>query len=253
MKRYILLIFFAVCLVSIGGIFLFGSFRSKKSQTVEIVRKFEKDSAFVQDNLSDLPLMLYENKAGTKDYFVILISGDGGWRGFIDQVAKKMSSKGISVVGLNLVGYLDKEKSPSQIASDIHRIINNFSHSWKKQKVLIGGYSFGGEIIPFFFNQLNTEDQDKIDKIFFIAISSLADFKVSPIYYYNPKKSKPVLPEIQKINDEKFIFFCDNTNESICKHLPARNGYKVIQLNYNHLFLGHYKEVCDIIAKNVVE
>jgi type IV secretory pathway VirJ component len=252
MKKIFLFISIAVLSIILAGMFIFGSLQNSINQTSEIRKKFENDTAFIQDDLKDLPLLLFENKNSEKDYFVIIISGDGGWRGFIDNVGKTISEKGPSVVGLNLIPYLSQEKSPEQIAKDIHRIIYNFSHTWKKKKVLIGGYSFGGEIIPFFYNMMDENDQSSIEKIFFIAISNAADFKVSPIYYYNPKKSKPVLPEIQKISDEKFIFFCDNTNESICKSLPGQNHYKIVQLNYSHLFLGHFKEVANIIAQNVV-
>jgi len=231
---------------------VFGMCHSSRNQTVEITQKFAKDTAFVKDDLKDLPLLLFENKNSEKDYFVILISGDGGWRGFIDIVAKTISEHGPSVVGLNLVGYLNQEKTPEQISRDIQRIIRNFSHLWNKKKVVIGGYSFGGEIIPFFYNKMTYEEQNNIQKIFFIAISNAADFKVSPIYYYNPKKSKPVLPQLQNIEPNKMIFFCDNSNENICKSITDQNKYKLIQLNYSHLFLGHFKEVATIVSQNIV-
>jgi type IV secretory pathway VirJ component len=253
MKKYIFIISIPLVIILLTGLLALNALQNNKNQTLEITKKFENDSAFVQDDLKDLPLLLFENKDSKKDYFVILISGDGGWRGFINNVAKAISEKGVSVIGLNLLPYLGTEKSPDQIAKDIHRIIYNFSHTWKKRKVLVGGYSFGGEIIPFFYNKMEKTEKEQVEKLFLIAISNAADFKVSPVYYYNPKNSKPVLPQIQNIPDEKLIFICDNMNESICRLFPGGSTYKTIKLDYNHLFLGHFKEVAEIIAQNVVD
>jgi type IV secretory pathway VirJ component len=252
MKKYLILVSILFISIVLAGLFIFSTFRDTQNETVEIDQEFDKDTAFIHDDLDDLPLLLFENKDSKKDYFIILISGDGGWRGFINIVGKVISEQGVSVVGLNLIPYLSEEKSPEQIAKDIHRIIYNFSHTWKKKKVLIGGYSFGGEIIPFFYNKMDKKDQAQVEKIFFIAISNAADFKVSPIYSYDPDNSEPVLPQIQKIANDKFIFLCDNSDESICNDLPENNHYKIIQLDYDHLFIGHFKEAAEIIAQNVV-
>jgi type IV secretory pathway VirJ component len=252
MKKYIFLILIPFFIITGAGLFIFNSIIKNKNKIAEIDQEFKHDTAFIHDDLKDLPLLLFENKDSKKDYFVILISGDGGWKGFINVVAKTFSEKGVSVVGLNLVPYLNAEKSPEQIAKDIQRIMYNFYYVWKKKKVLLCGYSFGGEIIPFFYNKMNKSDQNLVEKIFLVAISNAADFKVSPIYYYNPKKSKPVLPQIDSIPAEKFVFICDNTKESICESLTEQNQFKTVQLDYSHLFLGHFKEVASVIAENIV-
>jgi hypothetical protein len=100
---------------------------------------------------------------------------------------------------------------------------------------------------------MDASDQNKVEKLFLIVTSKDADFQENPLYYYNPKNSKPVMPQIQNIENGKFIFFCDNTNESICKVLPGNSHFKSIQLDYGHMFLGHFKEVANIIANHVVD
>lgn len=82
--------------------------------------------------------------------------------------------------------------------------------------------------------------------------STGADFKVSPIYFYNPSDSKPVLPELLKTDKEKFIIFCDKQKRSLCKVLKDKDNFKTIDLNAGHMFTGKYKEVCEIITKNII-
>jgi type IV secretory pathway VirJ component len=226
--------------------------RNKRQQSLEIKKKFAKDSTFIKDDLTDLPLLLFQNDKLKKDYFVILFSGDGGWRDFSDTLAKIISSKGINVIGFNTIPYFDTLRSPERVAKDLERIIRNFSHAFGKQHVLIGGYSFGSEILPFVYNKLETEFKDKVTDVFMVGPSTGADFKVSPVYYYNPYDSKPVYPELLKTDKEKFTIFCDNQKRSLCKLFKRKDNLKTIPLNSGHMFTGKYREVAELIAKNII-
>lgn len=228
------------------------STRNKKQQSLEIKKEFANDSNFIKDDLTDLPLLLFENDKLKKDYFVIMFPGDGGWRDFSDTLAKTISSKGINVIGFNTIPYFDTLRSPEIIAKDLQRIILNFSHALNKKYVMLGGYSFGAEILPFIYNKLDKEYKDKVHNVFMIGPSIGADFKVSQVYYYNPSDSKPVLPELLKTDKEKFIIFCDKQKRSLCKVLKDKDNLRTIDLNSGHLFSGKYKEVCEIIAKNII-
>jgi type IV secretory pathway VirJ component len=138
MKKIIFFASIVIMGISFTGMYILGVFQNDKNQTAEIEKKIEKDSVFIKDDLKDLPLLLFENTKSEKDYFVILFSGDGGWRGFIHQLAQTISDKGTSVVRVNVLYYLKHEKKPEQIAKDIHRIINNFLiHGIKKMSSLV--------------------------------------------------------------------------------------------------------------------
>ncbi len=250
MKKKIIILLFTLFILT-TSFFVCYSMWGTKNQSVEIKNEFKKDSIFIQDDLSDLPLIKFDAINSKKDYFVILISGDGGWRGFINKVGQKISEKGIPVIGLNTIPYLDTLRTPQRIAHDINRIIKNFSHIWKKDKAFVGGYSFGGEIIPFAYNSMDAKEKSIIEKIFLIAPSNLADFKVSRTYTYNPKKSKPVIPELINIEASKLIIFCDTQTETICKYLPQNQNYDVTKLPYSHLFIGKTDEVSETIASKL--
>jgi type IV secretory pathway VirJ component len=106
MKKYILLLLIPIFIITGAGLFIISSKFKNKNKIAEIDKEFKRDKAFIHDDLDDLPLLLFENKDSKKDYFVILLSGDGGRKGFINVVAKTISEKGVSVVGLNLLPFL---------------------------------------------------------------------------------------------------------------------------------------------------
>jgi type IV secretory pathway VirJ component len=250
--RKILILLVIVTILIFIAYQIIKSTRIEKQQSLEIKKKYAKDSTFIKDDLTDLPLLQFENDKLKKDYYVILFPGDGGWRDFSDTLAKIISDKGINVIGFNTIPYFDTLRSPEKVAKDVQRIIWNFSHVLKKQHVLLSGYSFGAEILPFVYNKLDQEYKNCVSKVFMIAPSKGADFKVSPVYYYAASDSKPVLPELLGTDKEKFIVFCDNQKSSLCRVIGDNDAIKTVDLNSGHMFTGKYREVSEIIARNII-
>lgn len=247
---WIPLIFIAILIIAI----IFYNFSHVElKQSAAIKAHYSKDSTFIRDDLTDLPLLKFGNDTTGKDYFVILFSGDGGWRGFINTCATTISEKGVSVVGFNVLPYFDSVRSPQKIASDITRIVNNFGHVWNKKYFIIGGYSFSAEILPFVYNAFSDQMKQRTKKVFMIAPSTLADFKASRNYRYDESKSLPVIKEFIKTDQKKYIIFCDDQDGSLCGILPSDSPAKVVDLKSGHLFIGKTKEVSEIIANEIIQ
>jgi type IV secretory pathway VirJ component len=226
--------------------------KDKYNHSAEITKQYKSFSSFQADSLTDLPLLRFEAKVSRKNFFVIFIPGDGGWRDVIKTISKDLAKKGINVVGINSIPYFSKEKTAAQVAKDIQRIIVNFSQVWKTDSVIIGGYSFGAEIMPFVYNELDSQFKQKVKKILLIGPTEFADFKVNPVYYYNSKYSKLVLPELLKIEPFKTLTICDKSKESIYSQLKKFNNYPIISVPYGHQFTGHFKDISKIISKRLV-
>jgi type IV secretory pathway VirJ component len=244
--RLLKIIFFAVLIISVGTIAVL-LHKDKYNQTSEIIKKYKNSQEFKKDCLVDLPLLKFEAKVNRKNFFVIFFPGDGGWRDVVDYMSKHLADNGINVVGFNTIPYFSNIKSPEKIAIDIERIITNFSSIWKIDSVVLGGYSFGAEILPFIYNHLDSISKKKVKKMFMLAPSNMADFKVSPIYYYPSANSKPVLPEMKKIDSKLFLIFCDRYRETICKCISPQSPYTIIKLNYGHLFIRHFKDISNAV------
>ena len=240
-----------VLLLALGGAVFVATRPDPYNQSGQIARLFGADPFFRKDNLSDLPLLEFPAKTHSNDYLVILFAGDGGWKGLVDVLAKHFSAAGTPVVGLNSAGYFNVTRSPADIARVVERISRNFGHAWRRKKIILMGYSFSAEVLPFAYNALPPAVQPYIARIVMLAPSNWADFKSSPIYYYSPKTSLQVLPELRKMPPAKLLIVCDNTKYSIRRALPPRAALPVVLLDVDHNFNGRYAWLAGLLARTL--
>lgn len=220
----------------------------RKSETKQINRIFSSDSCFKRDSLMDLSLIYFPNDTSKKDCFVIIVPGDGGWAGFIVKWAADLQKSGYAVIGFNTVPYFVKEQTPQSFSADLARVITNFSHALKKKKVILGGYSYGAELLPFAYNCFDSLNKKNVEKLLLVGPTNSASFKVSPDYIYTHYPMKPVLPELQKIEAEKIFLFCDDSKEALCHLISDQDKYSVTWLHAGHLFLGKEHIVTSVIG-----
>jgi type IV secretory pathway VirJ component len=247
-KHYRKMKIIILTIIIIAGIAYIPMKKRSHNDNEQIAKLYKTHPAFQTDSLTDLPLLHFPSKTGNSRFFVIMLPGDGGWRNLENAIANDIAAHGISVIGLNSSPYFKKTKQPRQVATDLQRIFNHFSPVFGKDSVALLGYSFTAEILPFVYNQMDSNFRSRVIKMVMLAPSNGADFKTSPIYHYDVSKSLPVLPEMAKIDASRFILICDHYSESISKDLPPANPYQTIKVNYGHLFLGHRKDIADIIT-----
>jgi type IV secretory pathway VirJ component len=212
-----------------------------------------KDTTLKHSGLEKLPLLRFNSKDDTANYFVILFPGDGGWRDVMNTVTKGLTQRGVNVVGFNTLPYFRKKKTPSQIASDIQKVMDHYIKVWNKKYVVLGGYSFSAEMLPFAYNAMDSKYQAKILQLILLAPSHLADFKVGTLFIYPASHSTPLLPELEKINPNKMLIICDGVKESICRTMPYENPFNIVYFKCNHWFVGYKKEVAQVITEQLKE
>lgn len=210
----------------------------------------KKDTALIRMGMGKLPLLRFNSKNDTADYFVILFPGDGGWRDVMNTVTKGLTGRGVNVVGFNTLPYFRKKKTAAQVASDIQKVMDYYMSVWNKKYVVLGGYSFSAEMLPFAYNALESSYQSKILQIILLAPSHLADFKVS-LFIYPASHSTPLIPELKKIPPEKMLIICDGVKESVCKSMPYENPFNIVYFKCNHWFVGYKKEVAQVITEQL--
>jgi type IV secretory pathway VirJ component len=210
----------------------------------------KKDTALIHAGLQKLPLLRFNSKNDTANYFVILFPGDGGWRDVMNTVTKGLTQRGVNVVGFNTLPYFKKKKTPAQIAADIQKVMDYYLDVWNKKYVVLGGYSFSAEMLPFAYNSMDPKYQAKILQLILLAPSHLADFKVS-LFIYPASRSTPLLPELKKIDPNKMLIICDGVKESICRTMPYANPFNIVYFKCNHWFVGYKKEVAQVITEQL--
>jgi type IV secretory pathway VirJ component len=200
----------------------------------------------------DLPLIEVPATGGNTDLMGILLTGDGGY-GVTDRgIAESLASKGVSVVVLNSLHYFWKQKNADQAAADLNRILQYYCARWKRNEVVVIGYSFGADVLPFMLNRIPKDSLQKINAITLLGPGSTADFQFHLTdWIVNRKRSsaQPVRPEIEKLRGKKILcFYGTGDGDALCSHLDA-GLVKAIPLEGGHRLGKGYQPIIDEILK----
>jgi type IV secretory pathway VirJ component len=146
-----------------------------------LIEKYEKEQS-VNENINrvkNLPIVITNAKSQNKNApITLLISGDGGWYSFEQQIADHLAVLGIPTVGLDSKKYFWNRRSPQETAGDITKILDYYSKEWGKDRFLLIGYSLGAEIVPFIVNGLSEEMRSKIVSVVLLSPETNTDFEI---------------------------------------------------------------------------
>lgn len=214
------------------------------------------------DDLKDLPLVEVAAQdpgsgsaaadSAARDAIVIEVTGDGGW-GVTDKgLASTLSAEGFPVVGLNSLHYFWNEKTPDQASLDLARLMEHYLSTWKKEKAILIGYSYGAEVLPFMYNRLSADLQRRIPLVVLLAPSPHADFHFHVVDWLGKNgggSRYPVVPEIAQIAGPRILcFYGADEGDSACRQCdPAK--VTSIQYGGGHRIGGRFEE----IARRIIE
>jgi type IV secretory pathway VirJ component len=201
-------------------------------------------------NLNGLPIVQLPSAtpSSSTDIFAVILSGDGGWASLDRQIGNELAKNGIPVVGFNTLQYFWKKRTPEESAQDLQRLLLHFLQEWKKQKVLIIGYSLGADVLPFMINRLPAELQEKIQLLALLGPARKAQFEFHLTDWVGNfgDDGEPTVPEIKKLKPKSLCFYGDNEKDSACPDVQTKLT-KVIALRGGHHFNGDYQTLAKSI------
>jgi type IV secretory pathway VirJ component len=127
---------------------------------------------------SDLPLNVTEPKGPAKGV-VILWSGDGGWSSTMQGFADALAARGFGVVGISSLRYFWYEQAPEVMAADNERLVAHFSELWQTDTIILAGYSFGADMLPFAWPLMQPETRQKTDLIALLSPFPKTEFRIT--------------------------------------------------------------------------
>ena len=172
----------------------------------------------------------------------MLITGDGGWAGIDQDVSRALADRGISVVGLSTLKYFWTPRTPEGSAKDLERILRYYMPLWKKDRVLLIGYSLGADILPFMASRLPKELITKTALIVLLGLSSETNFEfhLSDWLGGSGEKGLPTLPEVAKLSGIPVLCLCGKEDpECVCSQIH-QTAAKSVALPGAHHFGGNY-------------
>ena len=198
-------------------------------------------------SVEDLPINEIE-AVRDGDWLAIIVTGDGGWAGLAKTVGQSLAERGIEVVGLNALRYFWQAKTPEQAAADLDRLVGAYLGQTRRSRVVVIGYSFGADVLPFMVNRLPAATRERVATIALIGLSSTAEFEFHiGSWLGHNGEGRPVLPEVERLSGKPLvcIYGADET-DSLCPSLPE-DSTTIVQLPGNHHYDRDYEALADAI------
>jgi type IV secretory pathway VirJ component len=189
-------------------------------------------------SFESIPLREFRPDSGTmQEPLVVYFTGDGGWDVSDRGIGRSLARQGRGMVGVNSLKYFWKEHSPDSVAADVKRLIAHFLKAWRLNEVVLVGYSFGADILPFVATRVMADFPRTVKRVVLISPAAKADFSFHLGSWFGKtgKKSLDVLPEAEKITSVPLIcFYGSRDSESIgprlsghAKVIPLKSGHRV--------------------------
>jgi type IV secretory pathway VirJ component len=200
-----------------------------------------------------LPLVEMPSTKGTSDTLVVFVSGDGGWAAIDKSISKVLTDNGMPVVGLNALQYFWTKRTPDSAARDLQQICDRYLATWKKERLLLIGYSRGADVLPFMTARLSPELKSKIRLVALLGPSPTVQFEFHVAdWLHSSPKGMPVKPEVDKLHGHRVLcLFGQDDKESLCPGLHPSSTLNVVMLKGAHHFDGGYEKLAHVILEQL--
>ena len=202
------------------------------------------------ETIQNLPLQL-SDKRGTNNKLVIYLTGDGGWNNFSRKLTHEFENKGYGVVTLNTRRYFWERKTPDIFARDIENLANYYLGEWRKNSVIIVGYSFGADVAAFLPERLSKILLKKMNHIVLLSPSASSDFVINLSDLIgdskNTRRKYKVEPELNKTAFPIVCIFGTKEDLKLKNTLIKKKSLTIIELPGNH----QYKNDTELLIKMI--
>jgi type IV secretory pathway VirJ component len=224
--------------------------KNKKEEITTVQEKPASPDESV-DKVNNLPLILTTAKYQKKEAPVaLLISGDGGWYGFEQNISNYLSDNGIPTVGLDAKKYFWKRRTPEETAEDIALSLTYYAKEWGKENFMLIGYSLGAELVPFILNRLPEGMKTKTKSAVLLSPATTTDFEIhisNMLGMGNHKNTYDVIEEIKKNQKVPILIILGEGEKSEVPELLNGTSVKVNKIPGDH----HYKFNLPLIIKTM--
>lgn len=204
--------------------------------------------------LDALPLALVETEA-RHGLMSIIISGDGGWRDIDKKVAAYLAEDGVPTVGLDALRYFWSERTATETARNLERIIDAYAPRFGAEKVLLIGYSFGANVLPATYLEMRPEYRSRVVMVSLLAPSAKADFEIAVTGWLgvDGQGKAGIVAEHVRAGDPSRVqcIYGLSEQESAC-HALQDSAATVLGLKGGHHFDGDYRTLTSRIMEQAL-
>jgi type IV secretory pathway VirJ component len=195
--------------------------------------------------LTDVPV----SSPARQDTMAVILSGDGGWADLDKQIAIELSARGIPSVGWSSLRYYWTPRTPDGAAADLARVIRHYMSQWAATRVVLVGYSFGADVLPFLVNRLPASLLSHVRSVALLGLSNTADFTFHVSDWIRPggPTQYQTVPETERLNVPVVCVRGAGEDDSACRNLKGAH-ITVREVGQGHHFSGDAARLADLIV-----
>lgn len=198
----------------------------------------------------DLGLVEVPASPGTSsDTLAILLTGDGGWADIDKGIAGALAERGLPVLGWSSLSYYWSPRTPDSAARDLDAVIRHYLIARRKSRVLLVGFSFGADVLPFLVSRLPADLRRRVSGVALVGLSSHAQFEFHLTGWLGGQGDPgfPTVPEIAKLKGTPVVCLQgEDDDDSACGDIKAGVSRTVVLPGGHHLG-GDYARVGAVI------
>jgi type IV secretory pathway VirJ component len=191
-------------------------------------------------------------RPGLGDVFAVILTGDGGWAEIDKSIAARLAAAGVPSVGWSSLKYYWTPRTPEAAAADLARTIEHYARRWRKSRVLLVGYSFGADVLPFLANRLPPDARSRVALAGFVGLSPVASFEFHVAGWLGIDRGEhETAPEVKRMGPTPVVCIRgDDERDSACGALGG-GTVRVVTLPGGHHFGGDYGRLADELLSAV--
>jgi type IV secretory pathway VirJ component len=184
------------------------------------------------------------------DTLAIILTGDGGWASLDKSLAAGLAARGVPSVGWSSLRYYWTPRTPNSAAADLARIIGHYMSEWRAKRVILVGYSFGADVLPFLVNRLPAALQSSVRSVALLGLSETADFEfhLSDWIGHGGASQYRTVPEAERLTVPVLCVRGADEDDSACRTLKGAH-ITSLEVGHGHHFSGDYGQLVDLILK----
>lgn len=198
-----------------------------------------------------LPMKEWDASAHNKP-LVFYISGDGGLNRFSNELCTAINKEGFDVDAMDSKSYFWSQKTPARTAEDISDFLSKKIARRPNQQIVLIGYSFGADVLPYVLNRLPKNIADKIKVSFLLASSGSTDFviHIADLFGSGKRRGMDVLTEVNKISNQKIVILNSSDDKGLdAGKITVKHTTEI--LPGGHHFDGDINEIVKAIIKYI--
>ena len=124
------------------------------------------------------------------------------WRDLDKQIAGVLAARGVPGRRRQPPLLLGSSR-PDGLARDLERIVRHYAAAWHAHRVLLVGYSFGADILPFIVNRLAPDVARQVQQVSLLGVGPDATFEFHVTSWLTglpAEHTRPVLPELCRLD-----------------------------------------------------